>query len=38
LDIGAWFTVFKNDKRAIFSAAGHAQKTADHLHGLQLKL
>ena len=25
----------KNDKRAIFTAASHAQKAADFLHGLQ---
>jgi antirestriction protein ArdC len=25
----------KNDKRAIFSAAAHAQRAADYLHGLQ---
>jgi antirestriction protein ArdC len=27
--------VLKNDKRAIFSAAAHAQKAADFLHGFQ---
>jgi len=27
----------KNDKRAIFTAASHAQKAADYLHGLQPK-
>jgi antirestriction protein ArdC len=27
--------VLKNDKRAIFSAASHAQSAADFLHGLQ---
>jgi antirestriction protein ArdC len=26
---------FKNDKREIFSAAAHAQKAVDFLHGLQ---
>jgi antirestriction protein ArdC len=26
---------FKDDKRAIFTAASHAQKAADYLHGLQ---
>ena len=25
----------KNEKRAIFTAASHAQKAADYLHGLQ---
>ena len=30
-----WLTVLKNDKRAVFSAAAHAQKAADFLHGLQ---
>jgi antirestriction protein ArdC len=25
----------KNDKRAIFSAASHAQRAVDFLHGLQ---
>jgi antirestriction protein ArdC len=27
----------KNDKRAIFTAASHAQKAADYLHSLQPK-
>jgi antirestriction protein ArdC len=31
----SWLTVLKNDKRAIFSAAAHAQRAADYLHGLQ---
>ena len=30
-----WLQVLKNDKRAIFTAAGHAQRAADYLHGLQ---
>ena len=30
-----WLQVLKADKRAIFSAAAHAQKAADYLHGLQ---
>ena len=30
-----WLQVVKNDKRAIFTAASHAQKAADYLHGLQ---
>ena len=33
--IASWIKVLKNDKRAIFSAAAHAQKAADFLHGLQ---
>jgi antirestriction protein ArdC len=33
--IGSWIKVLKNDKRAIFSAASHAQRAADFLHGLQ---
>jgi antirestriction protein ArdC len=35
--IADWLTVLQNDKRAIFSAAAHAQKAADFLHGLQAK-
>jgi antirestriction protein ArdC len=35
--IASWLTVLKNDKRAIFSAAAHAQKAVDFLHGLQAK-
>jgi antirestriction protein ArdC len=27
--------VLKDDKRAIFTAASHAQKAADYLHSLQ---
>ena len=30
-----WLKVLKADKRAIFTAASHAQKAADFLHGLQ---
>jgi antirestriction protein ArdC len=30
-----WLKVLKADKRAIFTAAGHAQRAADFLHGLQ---
>ena len=30
-----WLKVLKEDKRAIFSAASHAQKAADYLHSLQ---
>lgn len=33
--IQSWLKVLRNDKRAIFSAAAHAQKAADFLHGLQ---
>ncbi len=33
--IGSWLQVLKNDKRAIFSAAAHAQRAVDYLHGLQ---
>jgi antirestriction protein ArdC len=32
--IANWLTVLKNDKRAIFSAASHAQKAVEFLHGL----
>ncbi len=35
--IQSWLKVLKNDKRAIFSAAAHAQRAADYLHGLQPK-
>jgi antirestriction protein ArdC len=33
--IADWLQVLKNDKRAIFTAAAHAQRAADFLHGLQ---
>ena len=33
--IGNWLKVLKEDKRAIFSAAAHAQRAADYLHSLQ---
>ena len=33
--IDHWLQVLKSDKRAIFSAAAHAQRAADYLHGLQ---
>lgn len=33
--IQGWLKVLKEDKRAIFSAAAHAQRAADFLHGLQ---
>ncbi len=35
--IGSWLKVLKNDKRAIFTAAAHAQRAADFLNGLQPK-
>jgi antirestriction protein ArdC len=35
--IANWLTVLKNDTRAIFSAAAHAQKAVQFLHGLQAK-
>ena len=33
--IATWLKVLKDDKRFIFSAASHAQRAADYLHGLQ---
>lgn len=33
--IGSWLKVLKGDKRAIFTAASHAQRAADFLHGTQ---
>ncbi len=33
--IRSWLKVLKEDKRAIFSAAAHAQRAADFLHGFQ---
>jgi antirestriction protein ArdC len=33
--ITAWLDVLKQDKRFIFSAAAHAQRACDFLHGLQ---
>jgi len=35
--IGSWVKVLKNDKRAVFTAAGYAQRAADFLHGLRPK-
>jgi antirestriction protein ArdC len=35
--IANWLTVLKNDTRAIFTAASHAQRAADFLTGLQQK-
>jgi len=34
-DSASWLTVLKNDKRAIFQSAAHAQRGADFLHALQ---
>ncbi|MHC2633945.1 antirestriction protein ArdC [Bradyrhizobium liaoningense] len=34
--IASWLKVLKNDKRAIFTAASHAQRAADYLNGLQV--
>jgi antirestriction protein ArdC len=31
-----WLRTLKSDKRAIFTAASHAQRAADFLHGLQV--
>ena len=33
--VGHWLKVLKQDKRAIFTAASHAQKACDYLHSLQ---
>jgi antirestriction protein ArdC len=33
--IASWLKVLKNDKRFIFTAAAHAQRAVDYLHGLQ---
>ena len=33
--IASWIKVLKDDKRAIFTAASHAQRAADFLHGLR---
>ena len=33
--IASWLKVLKDDKRAIFTAASHAQRAADFLHSLQ---
>ena len=34
--IDHWLKVLKQDKRAIFTAASHAQRAADFLHGLEI--
>jgi antirestriction protein ArdC len=36
--IATWLKVLRDDKRLIFTAAAHAQRAADYLHGLQPKL
>lgn len=36
--IASWLKVLKNDKRAIFAAASHAQRAVDYLQRLQLPL
>lgn len=33
--LASWLKVLKDDKRAIFQAASHAQRAADFLHGAQ---
>jgi antirestriction protein ArdC len=33
--IGSWLKALRDDKRLIFSAAAHAQRATDYLHGLQ---
>jgi antirestriction protein ArdC len=33
--LASWLDVLKNDNRAIFTAAAHAQRAADYLHELQ---
>ncbi len=33
--IGSWLEILRNDKRAIFAAAAHAQRAVDYMHGLQ---
>jgi antirestriction protein ArdC len=33
--MASWLKVLKNDKRAVFTAAAHAQRAADYLHRLQ---
>lgn len=35
--IGSWLKVLRNDKKAVFSAAAHAQRAVDYLHGLQVQ-
>jgi antirestriction protein ArdC len=33
--LASWLKILKNDDRAIFSAAAHAQRAVDYLHNLQ---
>ena len=33
--IASWLKALKNDKKAVFTAASHAQRAADYLHSLQ---
>src|SRR3546814_3895824 len=33
--VASWLQVLKDDKRAVFQAAAHAQRALDYLHGLQ---
>lgn len=33
--VASWLKVLKDDERAVFQAAAHAQKAVDYLHGLQ---
>jgi len=33
--IASWLKVLKDDRRAVFTAAAHAQRAADYLHSLQ---
>jgi antirestriction protein ArdC len=33
--VASWLKVLKDDKRAIFTAASHAQRAVDHLHSYQ---
>ena len=33
--IASWLKVLRNDKRAVFTAAAHAQRAADYLHRFQ---
>jgi antirestriction protein ArdC len=33
--LASWLTVLKSDRRAIFTAAAHAERAAAYLHGLQ---
>ena len=35
--IASWLTVLQGDKRFIFTAAAHAQRAVDYLHGFQPK-